>query len=342
MVIFPKEKPVIENLNSYFVDIVRLVEHCQGEIGAGGIHFISKGREAVLYFDACQWLNGVYSRQESTLVGQSARKAVLADARNYNFALRVYRLDPESVYFWANMPHAEPVYSNLSTEFTNLAALIKKLRAERLTGALDVGFPDSRQGGMLFFSNGQLVGGSYSWCNGTVPGSQEDLRRLLERTHKERALFTVSKLPNFQEGPATCRETSPPNTAAPIDAADAGPTGDAALDPLGAAETIQRRFERVVDAQPNIPMGFSTLIKRQFVAKVDQYAFLDPFAGELEYADHRLNYTGEADPAEMVRGVAEAVQELARELELDSLLAQELKLWRERYQAEIEHFGLTI
>ncbi|MGB5986011.1 MAG: hypothetical protein WBG37_11960 [Desulfobacterales bacterium] len=342
MVIFPKEQPVIDNLNSYFVDIVRLLEHCQGEIGAGGIYFQSKAREAVLYFDACEWLNGVYHRQGSTLVGQAARKALLADVRNFNFALRVYRIDPEGVYFWANMPHAEPVYSNLSTEFTNLAALIKKLRSESLTGAVDVVFPESREGGMLFFSNGQLVGGSYSWRNGTAPGSQEDLRRLLESTQNQSALFNVSKIPNLQEATATCTEGSTPDPSTETDFTAAEPAATGALDPLGAAETVLQRFEKVVNAQRNIRMEFSTLLKRKFVAKVHQYAFLDPFAGELEYADRRLRYAGDANPAEVARGVTEAAHELAAELKLDAVLAHELKPWRERYRAEIEQFGLTL
>ena len=78
MVIVPKEKPVIDNLNSYYVDIGKLFEHFQGELGTGGVYFRSKEREAMIYFDATEWLNGVYDRQGSVLVGHPAREGVIA------------------------------------------------------------------------------------------------------------------------------------------------------------------------------------------------------------------------------------------------------------------------
>jgi len=331
MILFPKEQPVIENLNSYYIDIIKLFEHCQGELGAGGIHFRSKGREAIFYFDSNDWLNGAYESAGTILVGPQAREGILNDVREFNFNLRVYRLDAERVYFWANLPYAVPVYSNLSTEFTNLAALIKKLRAEKLTGAVDVGFPDTEHGGILFFNSGQLVGGSYSWSNGADPSSQEDLRRLLERSQNKTAVFNVCKIPTDKPA-AAANENRPENKVPP----------SAAFDPITAAENLLQAFDTVITAQSKILMDSSTLLRRKYVGKIDQYPFLDPFAGELEYTDRRLRYSGQEDPADVLRAITETVQELTGELKLNSPLPNELQSWKDRYQDEIKRLGLSL
>ena len=51
MVIIPKEKPIIENLNIYYLDVRKLLEHYQGEVGSGGIYFEGHTAEGVIFFD---------------------------------------------------------------------------------------------------------------------------------------------------------------------------------------------------------------------------------------------------------------------------------------------------
>ena len=36
MFVTPKENPILASLNSYYVNIERLIEHFQGEVGCGG------------------------------------------------------------------------------------------------------------------------------------------------------------------------------------------------------------------------------------------------------------------------------------------------------------------
>ena len=67
MVVVPKEKPVIRNLNTYYIDIRKLVEHYQGEIGSGGIFFKSAQSNAVLFFDQNEILNAYIQEPEKTL-----------------------------------------------------------------------------------------------------------------------------------------------------------------------------------------------------------------------------------------------------------------------------------
>ncbi|MFP3999387.1 MAG: hypothetical protein ACLFUN_06045, partial [Desulfobacterales bacterium] len=58
MIIIPREKPVVQELNSYYLDIDKLIEHYQGELGAGAVYFRSQAAEAVLFFDEQSLVNG--------------------------------------------------------------------------------------------------------------------------------------------------------------------------------------------------------------------------------------------------------------------------------------------
>ena len=45
MFIVPRKKPVVENLNVYYLDIKKMLEHYQGAIGSGGVYFKSHAAE---------------------------------------------------------------------------------------------------------------------------------------------------------------------------------------------------------------------------------------------------------------------------------------------------------
>ncbi|MDY7030750.1 MAG: hypothetical protein SVY10_02440 [Thermodesulfobacteriota bacterium] len=72
MVIVPREKPSIQNLNSYYLDMERLVEHYQGEFDAGGIHFKSVSAEGMIFFDKDELLTAVFQNKYGEIEGEKA------------------------------------------------------------------------------------------------------------------------------------------------------------------------------------------------------------------------------------------------------------------------------
>ncbi len=36
--LIPRERPYLEGLNSYYLQLEKFIEHLQGEIGSGGVH----------------------------------------------------------------------------------------------------------------------------------------------------------------------------------------------------------------------------------------------------------------------------------------------------------------
>ncbi|MFO7784680.1 MAG: hypothetical protein ACQET7_13740 [Thermodesulfobacteriota bacterium] len=327
MIIVPKEKPVIQGLNTYYLNVGRLIEHCQGELGCGGIHFHSASGEGVIFFDKDDILNGLYQGKDGNLLkGNEAVEKLLATVDEFNFTVNVYSIEPEKAYFWANIPSAEAIHRDLSTEFTDLDGLIKKMASEKLTGYIEVSIKDGEENGLIFFIDGRIIGGSYSWTQGELNGSQESRNELVEKTKQLGGLFHVSRI-------SASKAASSPKTAPDTDA-----SGDDVIAPL---QELLELFERTVRAGRFYKGDFNTALKRKFVEKADAYSFLDPFAGDFEYADSTIRFRGEASPAELMSGVTESVKELARELGAWSRFSRDMGPWADKYRGLMSRYGIS-
>ena len=145
MLVVPKEKPLLSNLNTFYLKLDKLIEHYQGEIGAGGIFFNSVGALGAIFFDPDEIVGGYFKEKDSELVGADAVERLVQTDFNYNFTIDIYRIPQEQVYFWTSIPAAEKIYKDLSTDFTDLDGLIRKMNAEKLTGYIDVNLAEDRE-----------------------------------------------------------------------------------------------------------------------------------------------------------------------------------------------------
>jgi hypothetical protein len=165
MIVIPKGKPVLTNLNTYYLKIRNLIEHFQGELGSGGIFFTSNAGKGVLFFDEFDVVSGYIQNRDGELSGQPAIEFLLDPPSGYNYLVNIHAMEPEDVYYWTQISSAQVIYDNLSSEFTDISALIQKLKMERLTGYIDVSMKSGGARGMLFMLNGQIVGDFLSWAN---------------------------------------------------------------------------------------------------------------------------------------------------------------------------------
>ncbi|MBW1679879.1 MAG: hypothetical protein JRF59_01130 [Deltaproteobacteria bacterium] len=325
MIIVPKERPVIARLNSYYVDVPKLFEHYQGELGAGGIHFKGPGSEGIIFFDKDEMLNAVFRRKGETIYGREAAGRIFQEAPNASYEIDVYRIDSEQIYFWANIPSSQDVYRNLTTDFTDLEGLIRKMRAEKLTGFIDVAIDKGMEGGLILFNQGEIIGGSYSWARGNLDGSIRNLKILIKKSRDRGGVFQVCRIPSSQQelkaGPGM------PPVAGQGDLC--GPLADllAALEGLFRSN---RKFKK----------DFGTVLRKKFVEKADRYAFLDPFAGEFRYANQEVVFTGRAAHQDLVPAVMECALELACEYGMDGPYRKVFDSWRGRYANELAGAGV--
>jgi len=325
MIVIPKEKPAIENLNSYYLDIRKLVEHYQGHLGAGGIHFKSPAAEGVIFFDKDELLGGTFRDRERNIQGKEVLNIITEASLQYNFVISIYEIADNKIYFWANMPEAKKIYKNLSTEFTDLEGLIKKMTSEKLTGYIEVIINKGGEGGLVFFSDGEIIGGSYSWGKGEVNALKENRELLVAKTKDSGGIFHVSRIEALKRpvgGEIIRNEQKPPAGI------------------LTVLEELLQKTETEVAKKKNIERDFDGLLKKKFIEKADKYIFLDPFADEFKYSAGKITFTGEATDEELLRGVAESVREIAEESGFLPKLSDSLSSWSQKYAGELAKTGI--
>lgn len=331
MIVIPKENPIIDNMNSYYVQIERLIEHFQGEVGCGGLYFKSMSSEGIIFFDKDEVLNGLFLQKTDRTNGKEAVDLLIKSSEATNYALSIYIIRPEDIYFWSTIPDAQKIYQDLSTEFTDLEGLIKKMKSEGLTGFIEVCINDKTGGGLIFFNNGQIAGGSYSWGKGDNLRGVDDQEKLIQLTKDHGGSFNVSRITLNQNDLVE-------DTEMDLDAEEVsdGPS-KRILVAMGEMIAI---FERTFRATKNVDIDFATLLRRKFVEKADQYPFLDPFAAEFKYADEKITFEGSTTDREFTQGVLESIAELSEELNASDRFKNNLSTWMKKYQEEVQTFAI--
>lgn len=266
MVVIPKEKPVIENLNVYYLDIRKLLEHYQGEIGSGGIYFKSYAAEGVIFFDKDDLLYAYYKEKELDFSGPEAIEQLINAGGNHNLNVNIYQISIDEVYFWASIPSAEKIYEDLSTDFTDLEGLIRKMSSERLTGYIDVSIGNGKEGGLIFIINGKIMGGSFSWENGEPGPTQKNQELLIRKTKEFGATFNVSRMPlpkPKEAGSAGVSLTKPSKTI------------------LAMLEEFLKIFESTVASKKVLKADFNKLLKKNLWRMLKNMLFWIPLRGNL-------------------------------------------------------------
>jgi len=113
-------------------------------------------------------------------------------------------------------------------------------------------------------------------------------------------------------------------------------------DVLSALEELLATFERIVKNNKGIKADFNTLLKKKFVDKAEEFAFLDPFAAEFIYVDQKAQFSGHSGSEELARGVMESLKELAEELGVLSQLRDESNDWSATHARELERLGISL
>jgi len=327
MIVIPKNRPLIEGLNSFYLNVERFIEHFSGEVPTGAIHFLASKAEGVVFVDDHSILSGIYEDKSTALEGAEAVEYIINTTGENSFAVAVYAIEPEYVHFWSNLPNAEVIHNNLSTEFTDLKKLIIKMQSEKLTGYLEVTISGVDEKGTLFLNMGNITGALFPWNRKKLTGSRQDLEKLIETSKKSGGEFNVYQVKLIHNNLADTLDTSQETTA---------PTAVEGEINVAIIEELLSIFEKTFLANKKGKADFRTLLRRKFVEKADSYDFLDPFAAEFHYADGKIDYSGEASTDILARGIVECIKEIAEEIDIYYPLLKAIVPWTEKYAAEID------
>jgi hypothetical protein len=322
MVVFPKEEPVIENLNSYYLDPAKLLEHYEGQLDSGVIYFKSTAAQGAVFFDKDGLLEGVYESREENLLGKGAVERLIHSTQSDNYNIGVYQIQAEQIYFWTSILVAKRVYENLSTEFTDLEGLMRKMASENLSGYIEISVTSSKDGAFVFFRNGRVLGGSYSWDKGGLDRSKESRDSIIRMAKEKGAVFHVSKITADKAESTEKTAKVPPQNI------------------LESMEELLVGFENLFHSNRSMKGDFRTLLKRKFLELAETYPFLDPFAGEVEYTDHKIRFTGDASETQLAEGLLASVRSLAEENGIQPELKTTMDGWFKKHGRKLILLGI--
>ena len=330
MIVIPKNVPVIQGLNSFYLNVERFIEHFCGEVPTAGIHFLSSKAEGVVFVDDYTILNGIFTDKAGTLEGAKAVDYITRHAAENNFAVSVYEIEPEYVHYWSNLSNAEVIHSKLSTEFTDLKKLIMKMQSEKLTGYVEVTINDVKEKGTVFLNMGTISGTLFPWSRDKLINSRQDMEKLIKTSEKSGGEFNVYQVNLINNTFADTLDTSSEtvDTAAP--SADMN---------IAILEELLYIFENTFNTNKKGKIDFNTLLRRKFVEKADRYDFLDPFAAEFHYEAGKIDYSGDASAAALAQGIIDSIKEIAEEIDIYYPLLKAIVPWTEKYSVEIEKAG---
>ena len=106
-------------------------------------------------------------------------------------------------------------------------------------------------------------------------------------------------------------------------------------------EELLSIFEKLVHKKNKKKADFQKLLKQKFVENAERFSFLDPFAGEFEYAKQKITLSGRVSDRDLVDGVVTVVNEMARDLGLQSTLIVNLDSWLEEYADELKVYDVS-
>jgi hypothetical protein len=289
---------------------------------SGGLYLKSSNAEGAIFFESHELLGGSFENRDEKLTGKAAVDRLLASSLTDNYQVSIYEVEPEEAYYWCSIYDAKRIYEDLSTEFTDLEGLIKKMSSEGLTGYIEISLNSELDGGFLFFRNGQVIGGYYFWEK-KFKVSQESQDDLLKKAKRSGGIFHVSKISRGgKEAKVSCIK-------------------ERSQELLGALEDLLTRLESLLASKPMVKADFNTLLKKKFLDLADEYPFLDPFTGEFQYSGGKIRLVSSAKDAELAKGLLVAVTGLSSDQRLNSPIRSHLEGWLQKHRKMLLQFGIS-
>jgi hypothetical protein len=232
--------------------------------------------------------------------GQEAARHLLSLSNQKDGVLHVYRVPRDRVEIMVRALQFEILFKDLSSDFTRLDRLILKLREEKHNGFIEF-FSKERKGmGFLFFHDGEIADLFTPSESGVSAADKKSIPVFLENAVKQGVIFNVHR----SQGRTPAKEVPPKESAG----------GGGVKELVLIFQEILSKVEKMVDINSRKGM-FLEEFRRSLIEKSDHYPFIDPFAGEFEYREGVMGFTGEAEIKDFVRAVGECLRTTLDHLE---------------------------
>jgi len=325
--LIPETEPVFRGLNSYYVDVTKLLEYFRSSNATGCIRISSIDSSGIVFYSNNTIINPVCNASGKTYYHNDAISAIKKIASIRECKIDVYAIDENQIFLWANLSKAQTVYDNLTTDLTDLGKLLRKVETEKITGVIEVAIKNGTQPALMLFYKGLLVGTHRPGVDDRVTNDDSVVDYLQRETSEHGGSFCVKTIP-AEEITAEPQATALSDTKSDVPAADI----------LAMVGEMIFALESLVSDRVKGHDPFSLTLKRKFIDKADVYPFLDPFADEFAYGDRKVRFDGDATPTELAHAVGRCLLEIADGYRLKGELERELSKLREHYPSAMHGF----
>jgi hypothetical protein len=218
-----------------------------------------------------------------------------------------------------------------------LDRLLLKLREEKHNGFIEVLTKENKAMGVLFLEGGEPVEMFTTPESGPSVFGRKSIPIFVENAIKQGAILDVYRsqrkiLKKEVKEAKEIKETKE------IREKKNPERGEDLKQIILIFQEIISKAQHLVDGASKRKGLFHEVFKESLVEKSEEFVFLDPFAGEFEYRDGAIQFTGEAGVKQLTKGVVECLVEtlsrLERELPKDKILPLKLKAGIESSLAE--------
>lgn len=322
----PKGKPVHENLGTSYVKVGALLAELQVKQFTGSVNISFRGYDAHVFIDAGSIIGAIENTETAVRTGSDAIDGLLVRSEHRDGQVSIYEHSASTVEALAGIVDGQPVYEGLSSDFTDLDKLIRKLAQDRnAIWYVEVVATEDLGVGVLYIHGGQ-PDGVYSPFDGPTLSGQAALKAMLEVSDAFGAVFNVYSIPvdipvapvaePITEQPKlSIVRSAEPDTPA-VQSAAAASNADAVVPAIRNEEAISPLVLLMSDVVSVIEEavgsrdganGFAIELRAGQLEVADRYPFLDPFAAEFEYHAGEIAFVGSVDPEEFAAGLAEAL-----------------------------------
>jgi len=355
--IFPKGEVRHENLLTAYTDVSALLSALKSEGFSGTVEIEFPEREGTIFIDSGEILNAEIKEKSNgeRKIGQEAIQAFLALSNQKNGVLNVCRLLPEHVALVNNHLQHEAVFRELSTDFTRLDRLLLKLKEDKHDGFIEVLTKEKKALGVLFVEGGEPVEMFTIPESGPSIFGRKSISVFVENVSKQGAVLNV-----YKSYSKMFKKEKPVTESKPVQRKPAGegrPVTDsrppAARGKEGLKELISILQETLSTAEKLVDAAsrngtFMVTFKKSLIEKAEAFSFLDPFAGEFEYHDGVIHFSGEVGEKEFTKGILECLntalvllgKELPKNKMLPLKLIAEIKSSLDLHSEALERLGV--
>ncbi len=328
--ILPRGEALHRNLSTAYTDFPALLATLKTGDFSGIIEIEFPENKGIIFVDSGEIINAEARVENGSkrVLGQEAVQAVLALSNRKDGVINICRLAPERVAIVASNLQYEILFKGLSTDFTRLDKLLLKLREEKHNGFIEVLTKEQQAMGVLFLEGGEPVEMFTTPESGPSVFGRKSITIFVENAIKQGAIFDVYK----SQGKILKKETKgtkETDETKEIKEKKAVRPGEDLKEVITIVQEVISQAEKLVDGSSKRIGLFRKTFKESLIEKSEEFPFLDPFAGEFEYRDGTIQFTGEAGAKDFTTGIVEGLvgtlSHLEKELPKDKILPLKLR-----------------